>query len=299
VGGVAGVPAQAAERVKNRTAILVLLLLASACFSLATILQPRAAAYSQNGQDNALKVLFGDGRRIFAQHFFVKADIYFHSGYYPSIFYQGSRDTSHMSGKEEHHDDHEAEADFLGKPKDWIDRFGRNFIVTEHTHLENGNEREILPWLKLSAELDPQKIDSYTVAAYWLANHLGKPAEAEKFLREGLRANPDSYEILFALGEIYSEKYHDTDRARNVWELAVRRWNEQQLAKKGPDKHVLEQMVVNLARLEENEKRYAQAIAYLEVARQISPAPQVIQKQIDDLRQRLAATATTNSASPL
>src|SRR5689334_4787143 len=65
VGGVAGVPAQAAECVKNRTAILVLLLLGSAWFSLATILQPRAVAYSQSGQDNALKVLLGDGRRIF------------------------------------------------------------------------------------------------------------------------------------------------------------------------------------------------------------------------------------------
>jgi tetratricopeptide (TPR) repeat protein len=287
--------------VSNRLAILVLLLLASAWFSLATLLQSRAASFSQSGQDNALKVLLGDGRRIFAQHFFIKADIYFHSGYYPSIFYQGERETSHMAGREDHdHDhDHEKEADFLGKPKDWIDRFGRHFIVTEHTHLENGNEREILPWLKLSAELDPQKIDTYVVAAYWLANHLGKPAEAERFLREGLRANPDSYEILFSLGRIYYDNNQDAGRARNVWELAVRRWNEQQQANKKPDKLVLEEIVMNLARLEENEKHYAQAIAYLEAARQLSPAPQAIQKQIDDLRQRLGATATTNSTSPL
>lgn len=285
----------------NRLAILLLIFLGSAWFALATMLQPRVAAFSQTGQDNALKVLLGDGRRIFAQHFFVKADIYFHSGYYPSIFYQGERDTSHMAGHEDHDhgQDHEKEADFLGKPKDWLDRFGRNFIVTEHTHLENGNEREILPWLKLSAELDPQKIDSYTVAAYWLVNRLHKPKDAEQFLREGLRANPNSYEILFSLGQIYYDTYHDTPRARNVWELAVRRWNEQQQAKKNPDKFVLEEIVMNLARLEETEKRYERAIAYLEVARQISPAPQAIEKQIEELRQRHAATATTNSTSPL
>jgi len=287
--------------VSNRLAILVLVFLAGAWFSLATMLQPRVASFSQSGQDNALKVLLGDGRKIFAQHFFVKADIYFHSGYYPSIFYQGEREAGHMSGHEDHDQghNHEEEADFLGKPKDWIDRFGRNFMITEHTHLENGNEREILPWLKLSAELDPQKIETYIVASFWLANHLKKPAEAEQFLREGLRANPDSYEILFSLGRIYYESNHETARARNVWELALRRWNEQQQANKKPDKLVLEEIVVNLARLEENEKHYDRATAYLEVARQLSPAPEAIQKQIDDLRQKLGATATTNSTSPL
>jgi len=42
------------------------------------------------------------------------------------------------------------------------------------------NEREILPWLRLSAELDPQRVETYTVAAYWLRN-MGKIAEAEQF----------------------------------------------------------------------------------------------------------------------
>ena len=55
----------------------------------------------------------------------------------------------------------------------------------------------------------------------------GKVAEAEKFLRDGLRANPDSYEILFELGRLYYESEHDAARARNVWELALRRWQEQ------------------------------------------------------------------------
>ena len=33
-----------------------------------------------------LGVLLGDGRRMFANHFFVKADAYFHSGFYPTVF---------------------------------------------------------------------------------------------------------------------------------------------------------------------------------------------------------------------
>jgi len=318
VGHAHGVSPQTFERLKKPSPILVLLLLASATFSLATVLQPSAMTWSQAGQDNVLKVLLGDGRRLFANHFFVKADIYFHSGYYPSIFYQGRRESGHMAGghddhpqdehdghnpekhpaDEKNHAAHEEEADFLGEPRDWIERIGRQFMITEHTHLEKGQEREILPWLKLSAELDPHRTETYTVAAFWLANQLHKIPEAEQFLREGLRANPGSYEILFSLGRLYYENQHDVARARNVWELAARRWQEQEQGKKEPDKLGLEQIVMNLANLEEHEKRFAPAIAYLEVAKQLSPAPAAIQKQIDDLRTQFGPSPATATRTP-
>ncbi len=173
---------------------LILLLLLAACFSLATILQPRASGWSKRAQsDNILNVLFGDGRRLFANHFFVQADVSFHSGYYPSIFDQARapKDTRHLTAKEGEPaaEEHEKQMNFFGPPRDWIERFGRHFIITEHTHLQGNNEREILPWLKISAELDPQKVETYTVATYWLRN-LGKVNEAEDFLRQGLRSNP-------------------------------------------------------------------------------------------------------------
>jgi tetratricopeptide (TPR) repeat protein len=275
--------------VNRCTPYLILALLATLCFSAATYLQPQAAAWSQRGQDSVLKVLLGDGRRLLANHLFTKADIYFHSGYYPTIFDSAEPPKeNHMAGHDQHHDEeHEEAEDFMGKPRDWVDRFGRNFKVTKHTHLENGREREILPWLKLSAEMDPHLIDTYTVAAYWLANQLHKIPEAEQFLREGLRENPNSYEILFALGRIYYHNDHDAARARNVWEVALRRWREQQADKKDPDKFGLEQIVVNLGRLEEDEGNLSAAIKYLEEAKAVSPAPQNLQKQIDDLKRKL------------
>src|SRR5262245_54561255 len=81
----AGIPAQSFGRVK-RTPILILLLLLATCFSLATLLQPQALAYGQRGQDNVLQVFLGNGRWLLANHFVTKADVYFHSGYYPTIF---------------------------------------------------------------------------------------------------------------------------------------------------------------------------------------------------------------------
>ena len=133
------------------------------------------------------------------------------------------------------------ETGFMGQPLDFIDAFERNFIPSRHTHLDEGSARgtnselatlsgekggavrEILPWLKLSAELDPNRIETYTVAAYWLRSRMGKVDEAEHFLREGLRANPRNAAILFELGRIYNEDRKDYDHARNVWELGVKK----------------------------------------------------------------------------
>ena len=285
----AGFSTKSFESVKGCTPYLVLALLGVLCFSLATDLQPQAATWSQRGQDNVMKVLLGDGQQVIAGLLFRRADIYFHSGYYPTVFDSAEPPReSHMAGHDEHYDgNHDEDEDFMGKPRDWIDAFGRNFKVTKHTHLEHGREREILPWLKLSAEMDPHHIDTYTVAAYWLANNLHKVPEAEQFLREGLRENPNSYEILFALGRIYYEQYHDAPRARNVWELALRRWREQEPNKKEPDNFGFEEIAVNLGRLEEDQGNLAAAIQYYEKAKSVSPVPQNLQKQIDSLKRKL------------
>ena len=278
---------------KKYAPFVVLILLLAACFSLATVLQERVSNWSKRGQsDNVLKVLFGDGRRLFADQFFVQADVSFHSGYYPSIFDQANRpkDTSHLTAKEGEPaaEEHEKQMSFLGPPRDWIEGFGRHFIVTEHTHLEGNNKSEILPWLKLAAELDPQKIETYTVAAYWLRD-LGKVKEAGRFLREGLLNNPDSYEILFELGRLSYENNHDAARARKIWDLTLRRWSEQEAAGKKPDLLKLGQIAVNLARLEEKEGNLARAIQLLELSQKASPHPEVLQPQIDELKQKLAA----------
>jgi tetratricopeptide (TPR) repeat protein len=277
--------------VKRLWPYLILLLLLAACFSVATALQERVSSWGKRGEsDNVLKVLLGDGRRLFANQFFVQADVSFHSGYYPSIFDQANvpKDTSHLTAKqgEPAAEEHEKQMNFLGPPRDWIERFGRHFIVTEHTHLEGNNRSEILPWLKLSAELDPQKIETYTVAAYWLRD-LGKVKEAERFLREGLLNNPDSYDILFELGHLYYENNHDPDRARKIWDLALRRWSEQETAGKKPDLLKLGQIAINLARLEEKEGNLARAIQFLELSQKGAPHPEVLQPQIDELKQKL------------
>ena len=289
---------------------LILTFLVTLVFTFSTWLQPRAAQWSgARDSDHLMQVLLGDGRKILANHVFVQADVYFHSGYYPSVFDQAYTPTnsSHMTepGHEEEHghadgayhqretaenheSDHEKEMSFLKDPKDWIEAFGRRFMITEHKHLDAGKEREMLPFLKLSAELDPQRIDTYTVAAYWLSRSLGKPDQAEEFLREGLKANPRSYEILFELGRISYENRKDIARARNLWSAAHDRWNEQEPQKEHPNLFALDQILVHLARLEEKQGNYAQAIHWLElaIAKDATPSPDALRKQIGELKAR-------------
>ena len=107
------------RNVKRFGPYLILLVLLAACFSLATVLQERASGWSKRGEsDNVLNVLLGDGRRLFANHFFVQADVSFHSGYYPSIFDQARapKDTSHLTAKEGEPaaEEHEKQMNFLG-----------------------------------------------------------------------------------------------------------------------------------------------------------------------------------------
>jgi len=288
---------------RTASGLLLLFLLLASFLSVATVLQPRALSWNKRAESGGmLKVLLGEGRRLFANHFFAKADVYFHSGYYPSIFDQAQKpkDQRHLTSKEgsEIAEEHEKAMDFLRPPRDWIEGFGRHFMITEHTHLEGGNEREILPWLRLSAELDPQRVETYTVAAYWL-RAMGKMVEAEHFLREGVRANPNSYEILFELGRLQYENYHDATAARNVWELALRRWQEQESAKAKPDMFALSEISIHLARLEEEAGNLDRAIAFLELAKRASPRPQALENQIEELKQkRSAAPKAAQSKAP-
>ncbi|MGB7748198.1 MAG: hypothetical protein WBN75_13025 [Verrucomicrobiia bacterium] len=280
---------------------LVLALVLTVCFTLATGIEPRAATWSTHSKsDNVFSVLFGDGRRLFANQFFTMADVYFHSGYYPSIFDQHEEGPAEIVAESQGHTDSpedELKEDFLGKPKDWIDRFGRHFRITVHTHLEHGNEREILPWLRLAADMDPQKIETYTVGAYFMREHLNQTREAEAFLREGLRNNPDSYEILFELGRLYDENDHDPGRAREVWRLALYKWARLDPETAKENKLAFEETTVHLARLERDAGNWQPAIDWLQAAQKVSPTPVALQQQIDEIKKQMAAQTNAPAAA--
>jgi hypothetical protein len=79
---------------------LLLALLAAGVFTLSTFVGPRFHAHtSARGRtSDGLASMLGGMRRVLAEQFFVKADKYFHSGYYPTMFDdQTAFHTPHMA----------------------------------------------------------------------------------------------------------------------------------------------------------------------------------------------------------
>jgi tetratricopeptide (TPR) repeat protein len=285
-----------------RKARLMMILLLVLCFGLVGWLQPRyeARVDQGNSSSSALAQLLGDGRQMAADYAFVEADVYFHSGYYPSIFDQArhqEESDSDVSHPEEGKG--QEEKGFMGPPLDWIDRFSRHFRPSVHTHLEGHNVREILPWLKLSAELDPHRIQTYLVSSYWLRDNLGKSAEAEEFLRQGLKENPHSPQLLYTLGQIYLEDRKDLPRARNLFAAALRCWYEveqpkpvkAETAEGQRDYLLLEQILGGLVKDELAAGNLQQALDYMKQLKANASDPGGVQKQIDELQARIKAGA--------
>jgi tetratricopeptide (TPR) repeat protein len=272
---------------------LALIALLTGAFTLATALEPKLRAWSQRPRqaEGLLASVLGDSRRLFANHFFIESDVYLHKGFYPTIFDQQDQpedEHAHSPAAHEHDEHgHDAASTFFGKPRNWLDAFGRNFYPNRHLHPGEGEvsgaeAREILPWIRLAAELDPQRVETYTVGAYWLRK-MEKPQEALQFLREGLRLNPGSAEILFELGKGYQDK-QETALARNLWELALRRWQEQPPGREKPENLLLAEILLHLARLEVRENHRDQAVSYLERVKTVSPSPEQVQKRIDEVK---------------
>jgi tetratricopeptide (TPR) repeat protein len=311
---VPGFPAQSRELKMNssRTSILLLIALLVLSFGLAADLQPQFVAWPGSRADGDIfKITLGESRRLFANEFYTKADAYYHSGFYPTIFDNNDAfKTAHMAEDTGavHSKNHGEEESFMGPPIDWIEAFGRHFFPDRHTHLDEGGPqddlsssdsiREILPWLKLSTDLDPQNVQNYTVTAYWLRQRMHKTDEADQVLLEGLHENPGSCDILFELGRLYAESYHDTNRAENVWAAAAKNWK----PVKGDDdtvaanNFIFEKITTQLGETERNAGHWQAAIDWFEKAKNVSRTPEALQAQIDEAKKMsVSPPGSTNS----
>ncbi len=312
---------------------LLIVLLLVVAFSLSTrLLTSEIQRESDGSAKSILVMLLGDSRRLFANHFFVKADEYFHAGYYPSMFDQAAATakgagTALATGAATG-DAHAGEVEWMKEPADWIERFSRNFFPSEHIHLGGGDHdhdgdgiqdhtahdhdahdhdgdgvadhsaadhhdhgptetagselREILPWLRIAAELDPNRIETYVTGAYWLRKRMNRVDEAETFLREGMRANPKSYALAYELARIYDENRDDSKRARNLYQLALRYWDASQRLAPEPDYFVLAQILGQYASLERRTGDIPRAVSLLRELKKISPNPAGVEKLIQE-----------------
>jgi len=168
----------------------------------------------------------GEGRSILSNLSILQADRYFHGGIghihedHPGglAITGGSREAGHICEEEEAEEGHPEPGRF-----NILLRISEKTEITEHTHLSGNQVKEIIPWIYYSAKIDPHNILAYTLGGYWLADRLDKVDEAIAFVKEGLKNNPDSWELNAELGRLYFKHLKNYKAAARVltraWQL--------------------------------------------------------------------------------
>jgi TPR repeat protein len=121
---------------------------------------------------------------------------------------------------------------------------------------------------------------------------------AERLLRDGMLENPKNCELLYELGKLYYDGRHQAAHARNIWELAVFRWQEQERPKPTPDTYMLWLMADHLGALEEDQHNYERALQWYQIARNVAHTPAELQRKIDDLKARMNAESPAPTNNP-
>lgn len=215
-------------------------------------------AAQQRRNTSAIATILGEFRTNLGDMLFIKTERYLHGGvaYMPHIDTeqlassgdvihstpqakspaatdvetsgpQGSDVDSHTTGGEEHHHAEEAatlirtpENDFRGflgtlerTVKPWRDP------RLPHEHIGGV---ELLPWYRLATFIDPKNVRAYMIGAWWLKTIHDEHAlrEAVRFLEEGIRQNPESFQLHLMLGYILRD-LGEKRQALEAFEKAV------------------------------------------------------------------------------
>lgn len=170
--------------------------------------------------------IFGNLRVFVGDWAFMKAEEYHHRGLpfeKALAFHQGESLFSERENRgkaSEHEEVHKT----MPQGVSLYEKLYSQVKVTGDSHLKPEEEKEVLPWFYIEVAFNPHDIRGYVLGAYWL-DRVGRKEEGFKFLREGERANPDSAQILSAIGELYSRQNNYEDAAMYM-EHSCRLWLE-------------------------------------------------------------------------
>jgi len=188
-------------------------------------------------QKDILYRILGEARKIFSVSSAVTADVYFHGGFYPSDF-ERLHMMERMDGDHAHEHEHvhicgengeHLSYGGTGRKADEVTDVSRSNVLlylgdtvhlARHIHLHGEEEKEMLPWLYYAVRLDPHNINAYVVGGHWLGRRLNMEEEAIKFLHEGLRNNPDSWEMYNEIGMVHFSVRKDYGQALEYFQRA-------------------------------------------------------------------------------
>jgi len=166
---------------------------------------------------------FGEFKNLLSDVSYVEADVYYHGGIYN--FHEHEEEPHGCIMEKTKQKDVNAIREHNGlkgvKPSlNILLDVGEAIHITEHKHLKENEEKEIIPWIYYAIRLNPHNEAAYAVGGFWLAVQLKKPDKAIKLLKEGIANNPGSWEICATLGQVYLINKKDYENAKAYLEKA-------------------------------------------------------------------------------
>ncbi len=236
--------------------------------------------------------MFGQFRTSIAAMLYLKADRYFHGGTqheHAHELHSCLMEPDADKKEQEHHhtsshkeQEHHHTSSHQEHTADIFFRINRAIRYKPVHHLNNVESAEIMPWFELASLADPHYIQAYTVGGFWLGLRLGKVDKALKFLKKGLKYNPNAWEIYAQIGDIYFIANHDYPKAIAYFRQAYLFMNSVRVTDI-EKAHVLIFLAVSFERTGD----YAHSLQYYKIVRKIHPKDKKIKKTIERLEESL------------
>lgn len=165
---------------------------------------------------SSFAAILGEIRASAADLMWVKTERYLHSG----VAFTGHLDEDAMARTGEvavKHDHEHEEHDGCGPtliPD--ASRDYRGFVGTlhreihpwqdEHTEHAHSGSDELLPWYRMLTYSNPHHWRGYNIGAWWLSRNPATRLEAESFIEEGVRNNPNVFQLQLMRGRVLMQR---------------------------------------------------------------------------------------------
>jgi tetratricopeptide (TPR) repeat protein len=238
--------------------LVALVLLVGAAFSLACRLAGPGLGLETTAGSVVGRVLVASRTAVSAK-LYETADLYFHRG----VPLWGSGKIA-----------------FYGTLQKWA----HDIAPVDHVHPEGEHVQEIMPWLRFATQVDPDNVEAYLVASFWMSgNESRRPDLALDILREALRHHPRDYRIYNEKGRVHLIM-QDAKKAAIAFDAGISLWPSDQDAEDEGVRNELAQMITYRAFLYELDGDAQEAVRLLERAGEMFPENRAIAQRIEDLQ---------------